>query len=220
MRLIELYGPAGSGKTTLKYRLAKKMYIPQEFVVSYRFSFLLPLLMLFCRFAPKQTIKVYSKLSRHKEDVRTFVGSVSYSRYVSALEYFSPRSIYLKQRIILGRKAFYGFSLARRLKSDQCVIFDEGPAQRATSLYYAGVPVKTIEDYLNEAPIPDKLVVLNIERDELHRRLSLRNGVGNIFSDDIDGVLMLTEKVIQIYRDRGCPVTVVDDQLDDYWLDI
>ena len=226
MFIIEFIAPAGAGKTTICTELEKNKNI---IFLSQNIAWL-------SKFIPLRLLLIFKKASiRNKKHYRYIekilnlfffrqainlkenltngeLEECSQLYIAECIKYFSDS---LEAKDAASRLSFFldsaiKFSLSRKSTLNEIVLFDEGLAQRGTSLAYQGVCNDTITNYFKKTPLPDLLVVLDIKEASLDARLDARGGGNDKHYQLMRRAIETTECCKTIYNWRGCPTLVLN----------
>lgn len=223
MYIVEFIAPAASGKTTLCYELIKnKKFIGQNASSS-------------LRYLPIGVIRFLQLISRIKfiSYLADKIFNLFHKFDVAYLKYILPNNknskcieIYLKNvsnsfgdkkniekardRLSFFVSSATSFNLFKSNKKNAIGILDEGYAQRGMSLIYHGVPETIVKEYYENTPLPDLLVILKVDSENLIKRLEKRSNDKPWFFDYVDNCRKSVDDCKKIYQNRGCKILELD----------
>ncbi|MDA7604991.1 hypothetical protein N8724_06320 [Candidatus Pelagibacter sp.] len=225
MYIIEFIAPAASGKTTICDELIKNKknrFISQNAISALKFLpiSLVRLLQVLSKykFISFLIFKIFNLF--HKLDVaylKYFLSEKETSRCIEI--YFSNICSSFKNQENIqkasDRLSFFissatSFNLIKLYEKNATGILDEGFAQRGISLIYHGISASTVREYYQNTPLPNLLVVLKIDNENVVKRLNKRNNDKAWFFDYIDESIQSVDDCKQIYQKRGCNVLELD----------
>jgi len=211
--IVEFLGPAGVGKSfysrQLRQRLRKGFMSRTLFLVSLKFNiknhhyfsnlFFHYVAQFIWIFIKKQVPKDFFPLSNKDLSLISVYSNLLVQNYFNELA---------GQRFNAFMSSMNLFNAGRELIAyDNVLILDEGPAQRGLSLVYNGS--YDLFSYINEAPIPDLLVVILGDSEKIQAHLSNRKSHFDLIHNQLEFITKAqdwTHQIASIYHKRGCDV--------------
>lgn len=216
LQKIEFLAPAGAGKTTLvKYLEKETPYWTQEYCGVLSTSVILAkILRFFSRLNPKVIKRILNIFSNRNLLTKEYYNNerilLNVLNEVSTKDFDFQSSL---SRIFYFLRSYSEFFATDDLEESGSILFDEGPAQRLTSLIYLGCSEDVITNYIENAPLPDILFVINVTNELLKTRIANRNGQSNSFFKKADVAILHVLNAAKLYEKRGCKVIFLDGAL-------
>lgn len=210
-KTVELIGPSGVGKSSLYFALQKRWRVNDDWAIYHDFKYkrkkwspegiLLKLQSM--AFAVSNTDYIWDEgkisdqkkefANRHPEFIETFLDLIHEHAKVGfngedkrfQVIFFMFKSIERINRVM------------EDLSDDRVCLIDEGLVSRLMHLNSPSFSKKDVERYISTMPLPDAIIYLNTEADEILKRIDKREKTSTIHSGLTDSEIIESTKNTQ-----------------------
>lgn len=119
---------------------------------------------------------------------------------------FPESALAAQQRMTWFLHSYSQFGFALTNSREGYALFDEGLAQRATSLAMQGVDGEGVKRYLHSTPLPDFLFYVVADDQVVRDRLVGRDGENSRLLEGASQAKKAVEMCVSAYEKRGCKI--------------